>query len=262
MAQTTIQEISRKIAPAASFVMLFWLAHALGYFAHEYAHSFTAWTLGYKANPLGLDYGHLDWNNILTQSDIDENVDYDPIFAAGRGSIASLIAIAGVLFGNGISYLFSLYGYKRAKQTERFTLAMFLFLLCLMNVGNLISYIPARTFANHADMATVERGLDISPWWLAIVLGVPFCVAVAHFVLKIVPAAMRYFFPLSRGAQAILLGLCCYMIFVFYGGAGLHHYGNVSHGISMVFIWVLLPLTAIYDWLHTSSAKPSEVRLQ
>jgi hypothetical protein len=129
---------------------------------------------------------------------------------------------------------------------------MFLFLLCLMNAGTLISSIPARMLANHADMATVERGLNISPWWLAIVLGFPFCIAVAHLVLRIMPAAVRYFFALSRGTQALFLALCCYIIFVFYGGGGLHRHGNDCHAISMLFIWVLLPSTAIYDWLHTS----------
>ena len=206
-----------------------------------------SWAFGYKVYPLGLDYGHIDWNNILTQADIDENVDYGPIFAAGQGPIASLIAIAGILFGNGVSYIVSLYGYKQTKRSSRSVPAMFFFLLCMMNAGNLISYIPARTFATHADMATVEQGLHLSPWWFALLLGIPFCIAVAHFSLKIVPEAMRYFFPQSRSMQAAFLALCCYLIFVFYGGAGLHRYGNISHAISWVSIYLLLPLTAICD---------------
>ena len=62
---------------------------------HEYAHSFTAWLLHFKANPLALDYGHLNLNNLLFQDDIDENVDYAPIFAAKRGSSVALIAVPG-----------------------------------------------------------------------------------------------------------------------------------------------------------------------
>jgi hypothetical protein len=245
--------VQGKLSFAAAFLGLLWLAHALGYFAHEYAHSFAAWVLGYKANPLALNYGHLDWNNVLTQSDIDENVNYDPIFAAGRGSIAALIAIAGVLFGNGICYLVSLYGYRKARQAGKSMLALFFFLFGLMNVGNLISYIPVRTFATHADMATVEQGLRVSPWWLALVLGIPFCAVAAHFVLKIVPEAMRYFFPDSRGGQVFLLALSGYIIFVFYGGSGLDRYGPVSHGISAVSIWLLFPLALIYGWFVTRS---------
>jgi hypothetical protein len=141
-----------------------------------------AWGLRYKANPLSLNYGHLDLNKLLTLDDIDQNVDYDPIFAAVRGPLAFRIAVAGVLFGNGLFSLLSRYFYSAGKDQGRRLLAPFLFLLlCMMNTGNLISYVPARTFATHADMATVERGLNISPWWVAIVLGIPFCTAVWHF---------------------------------------------------------------------------------
>ena len=97
----------KRVSAVLAFSFLFWLAHALGYLVHEYAHSFVAWLLRYKANPLALNYGHLSLDNVLTLGDIDENVDYDPIFAAGRGPLASLIAVAGVLFGNGIFYLLS-----------------------------------------------------------------------------------------------------------------------------------------------------------
>jgi hypothetical protein len=140
-----------------------------------------AWGLRYKANPLSLNCGHFDLNNLLTLDDIDQNVNYDPIFAAVRGPLAFRIAAAGVLFGNGLFSLLSRYFYAAANDHGRRLLALFLFLFCMMNTGNLISYVPARTFATHADMATVERGLNISPWWVAIVLGIPFCTAVWHF---------------------------------------------------------------------------------
>ena len=58
-----------------SFVLLFWLAHALGYFLHEFGHSFTAWISGYKANPLALTYGHLTPSNMLIQSPLGRVVE-------------------------------------------------------------------------------------------------------------------------------------------------------------------------------------------
>ena len=126
------------------FFLLLWSAHAAGYLVHEYAHSFTAWALGYKANPLALNYGHLSVENVALLLDIDENVDYDPIFAAGKGYLASLIAVAGVLFGNGLCYLASRKLYSFAKDQARDRLALFSFLLCLMCVGNFLSYVPVR----------------------------------------------------------------------------------------------------------------------
>lgn len=248
MAPFGSSQLCRRFASYGSFLFLLWLVHALAYCLHEYAHSFTAWALGWKANPLALSYGSLDWNNILTQADVDENVNYAPIFAAGRGAIASLIAVAGVLLGNGVFYLVSLCGYRRAKIAGRTGLALFFFLLCVMNVGNLISYVPARTFATHADMATVERGLQISPWWIAMILGIPFCGVTAYFVLRVVPQAMCFFFPKESVERSLLLSLVCGMIFVFYGGAGLNHYGSISHGISLVSMDVLFPLATFYTW--------------
>ena len=53
-------------------VIQIWFAHAIGFFIHEYVHSFTAWLVGYKANPLAINYGHLSLENILRQADIDE----------------------------------------------------------------------------------------------------------------------------------------------------------------------------------------------
>jgi len=238
----------RVIGFVAIFMGQLWLAHALGYLVHEYAHSFVAWVSGYKANPFALDYGHFSWENVIFLSDIDENVDYDRIFAAGRGSIAALIAVAGVLFGNGFFYLLARRLYSRAKAMNRRMLAFFLFLFIMMNAGNFISYVPARTFASHADMATVERGLGISPWWIAIVLGIPFCVAVWHFFARILPEAKRFFFPRSRLGQAFLAVLSAYTFFVFFGGAGLHRYGDISHWISAVFVYGLFPVSVILCW--------------
>ena len=172
---------------------------------------------------------HLSVDNLVFLSDIDENVDYGPIFTAGKGYLASLIAVAGVLFGNGLCYLASRKLYSFAKGSERRTLALFCFLLCLMNVGNFISYVPVRTFTTHADMFTAERGLSISPWWIAVLLGVPFAIATWHFFARVLPDARRYLFPDQWISQIVLTVLSCFAIFDFFGAAGLHGYGTASH---------------------------------
>jgi len=227
------------------FLLLLWFTHALGYLIHEYAHSFVAWGLGWKANPLALNYGSLNLENMLYQSDIDGNVDYDPIFAAGQGSAAALIAVSGVLLGNGLGYIISRYGYSRYKSREKKSVALFMFLFCIMNAGNFISYVPTRTFATHADMATVARGLNISSWWIALVLGIPYCLAVVHFFAKILPGARCFFFPEWKVGEILLVALSSFMFFYFYGKAGLHRYGEAAHWISTVSVYVLFPLTVV-----------------
>jgi hypothetical protein len=240
------------------FIFQLWLAHALGYLVHEYAHSFVAWALRYKENPLALNYGHLSFQNLVYLNDIDENVDYDPIFAAGRGPLAALIAVSGVLLGNGLFYLLSRRLYVTAKTYGRRWWAFFMFLFCMMNVGNFISYVPNRTFTNHADMATVERGLNISPWWIAVVLGIPFSVAVWHFFARMLPDAMRFFFPHAKLGQIFMVVLSAYVIFEFFGASGFHRYGEISHWISALSVYVLFPLTVVLCWPRRGSNSPSQ----
>jgi hypothetical protein len=239
------------------FIFQLWLAHALAYLVHEYAHAFVAWALGYKANPLALDYGHLSWENVIYLNDIDENVNYDPIFAAGRGPLASLIAVAGVLFGNGLFYQLSKHLYAMLKARGRRMLALFMFLCCMMNVGNFISYVPARTFTNHADMATVQRGLHISPWWIVLVLGTPFCIAVWHFFARLLPGATEFFFPNEKPGQIFLVIVSAYIVFKFFGNSGLHRYGEVSHWISVLSVYLFLPLAVIVCWPRRGMSSPS-----
>jgi len=249
----------KRVAFGLGFVFQLWLAHALGYLVHEYAHTLVAWAFGCKANPLALDYGRLNFDNVVYLEDIDEDVDYAPIFAAGRGAVAALIAVAGVLFGSGLFYLLSRRLYTAAKAVGRRRLALFLYLLCLMNVGNLLSYVPNRTFATHADMATVERGLKVSPWWIAVVLGVPFLVAVWHFCARILPEAMRYFFPGERVGQIFLLFVSAYTLFEFFGSSGFHRYGEVSHWIAAASMYGLFPLTMVLCWPRGGIAPTAKV---
>jgi hypothetical protein len=225
-----------------------WLAHAIGFMIHEYAHSFTAWFLHCKSNPLALDYGGLNLDNILFQDDIDENVDYAPIFAAGRGAAASLIAVAGVLIGNGISYVASRLLYTRAKQKRMRAWAMFFFWLWVMSVGNFLSYVPIRTFATHADMATTARGINISPWVIAIVLGVPFAIAIWHFFARVLPDAERFLLADEPVLQGVLVLLTTYLVFVFFGGSGIRNYGDVSYWLSVISKYIFFPVVTIICW--------------
>jgi hypothetical protein len=230
-------------------VWLWWFTHGLGYLLHEYAHSFTAWAVGYKTNPLDLNYGHLTPQNVEFLLGIDENVDYAPIFAAGKGYLASLIAVAGVLLGNGVFYFVTRRVYSYARQRQRQVLGLFAFLYCLMNVGNFFCYVPVRTFTTRADMATVEKGLHVSPWWIAAVLGIPFVSAIWHFFSTLLPDACGFFFAGERIQRVALLALSSFTVFVFpFGAAGLHGYGEASHWLSIISSCVLFPGVVILCW--------------
>jgi hypothetical protein len=234
-------------------VFQLWLAHAIGFMIHEYAHSFTAWLLHYKANPLALNYGHLNLGNLLIQADIDENVDYAPIFASGHGPLASLIAVAGVLIGNGASYIVSRLLYTKARQKKMRAWAMFFFWICVMSVGNFLAYVPIRTFTTHADMATTAQGLHISAWVIALVLGIPFAIAIWHFFAKILPDAEAFLFPDAPLSQWFLVLLTSYLVFAFFGSSGIRNYGSISHWLAWISEILLFPAVTILCWLRNRS---------
>jgi hypothetical protein len=194
------------------FVVLLWIAHALIYFLHEFGHSFVAWISGYKANPLALDYGHFSIFNLLLQADVDENVNYGPIFAAGKGQLAALIAAAGVLV-NVVLYFASRRLFTLCRSQNWKTTGLFAFLLCLMNVGNFLDYVPVRTFTTHADMATLEKGQQISPWWVVTVAGIPFAWAIAPVLYKLLPETRQFLFPDSRLRQIAPVLVSCFLMF-------------------------------------------------
>jgi hypothetical protein len=59
-----------------------WLAQLTAYL-HEFGHSFTAWALGLKNNPLDIIYGGWSWQKLIFLANIDENVNYTWIKSIG-----------------------------------------------------------------------------------------------------------------------------------------------------------------------------------
>lgn len=98
----------------------------------------TAWLLGFKANPLAINYGKhpLQLSNILLQQQVDEGVDYPSIFNNGHGLAEAAIALAGWI-SNVVLYLVYAGVLKRYLQQMRPALVMFLFWLALMEAANL-----------------------------------------------------------------------------------------------------------------------------
>ncbi len=236
-------------------VILILVLHAIAFFAHEYAHSFTAWILGWKTNPFALDYGTLTTGNVLAQFQIDENVEYDPIFASGHGLQAALIAAAGMVIGNGLTYIIGRWGYSAAKRNNNRNWGLFYYWLCVASIGNFIDYVPVRTFAATGDMHTITKGLNCSPWWIIVVLGIPFAIALAHFFLWLAPRALQWFFPLSAIRRVVMVLLTALAMFGFYGAVGWGNANATSHMISVVSVCVFIPLAAVVGWWLTVRAQ-------
>jgi hypothetical protein len=223
-----------------------WAAHACVFFAHEYAHSFAAWLLGWKSNPLALHYPRLTPVVLLIQMGINQNVDEGPIFASGHGAHAAIIAAAGAVIGNAlISFPLSRWGFFKAKQIGSRGWGMFAYWATVASVGNFLDYVPVRTFTSEGDMGSVQRGFGCSPWTILIVLGIPTLLAVACLFVLIEPATLTWVFPKSAAKRSVVAFLTAFAMFGFYGAAGLFEGGPISYKLSLASVLVCFPLMAV-----------------
>lgn len=228
---------------AAYTVLALLVVHAIAFFLHEYSHATLAWLLGFKSNPLALHYGHFDLSNILLQQDIDENVDYKPIFAGGHGFEAGLIAMAGVTIGNALLYVVvaAILTWRAARM--RPAVMLFLFWLAVVASANLWSYAPIRTLTNHADMATAARGFGISTWTLFPFVVVPSLLACWHLFARLLPEVLRRTCGNDPLRGAFVAAVACAIFFGFYGCPSIGgDYGNISAVFSILSIFAALPL--------------------
>lgn len=238
-------------ALASLLLLQLWAAHTVVFFCHEYAHTFVAWMLGWKANPLALHYPQPSLVVFLIQLGIDQDVNEDPIFSSGHGRDAAIIAAAGMVIGNGlITYSLGHWGCAVAKRRNRAGTAMFFYWIIVASVGNLIDYVPIRTFSDEGDMASVRRGFDCSSWTVLVVLGIPTLVALVHFCIYTYPSVIIWLFPSSAARRGLMVTLTAIVLFGFYGGAGLLEDDLTSQRLSEGSLGLIVPLVATIAWVR------------
>ena len=229
-------------------ILQLWLAHALVFFPHEFAHSFTAWLLGWKANPLALNYGTPSLAVVLAQFGINENVNYQPIFSSGNGWVAGIIAASGMVIGNMlVTFFLSLWLYRMAHRRHLPIFGMLLYWTTVASVGNFWDYVPIRVFATSGDMFTIAKGFACSPWLVLLVLGIPTAIALVYLFQKFQAKALMWFFPDSKVKRGLMIILTAFAIFGFYGAAGwAEDCGPESRWLSKFSVLILAPLMMIY----------------
>jgi hypothetical protein len=188
------------------------LAHYAAVLPHEYAHSFMAFALGYKSDPLVIHFGGTSVGNLISLINIDEQVDYAPMFARGDGPAAALVGIAGPGLANGTMYLLSLF-LRRPSVRRNVFLFMLVFWFNFMNVANFFDYVPIRTFASHGDIGHITQGLG-----------------------RIAPD--------SPFRQGFIVTLSVVIMFGYFGLAGFVGYGEPSHTLSVLSL-CLIPIMLI-----------------
>ncbi len=223
------------------------LAHYLAVFPHEYAHSFMAWFLGYKQNPLAIDYGGTSWLNLFLLFHIDESVNYNFIVSQGHPYYMALIGFAGPGIANGLLYLTSLFLLAKKRIQQSPLVFYFIFWFNFMNLANFYDYVPIRTFSTHGDIAHITAGLGISPWLIYIIFGYPIAFIIWHFFTQTLMQAFIHLKLKTTLLKASLMVACVLLLFGYFGIAGFVDYGEISHFLSATSL-ILIPGAIVACW--------------
>ncbi len=202
---------------------------------------------GFKEHFWQITYGGTGIWNILFFAHVDENVNYAAMHAAHKDWLIALTAFAGAGFGNGLTYALSLWGMASKKIQARNWLFYFFFWWNVNSLGNFIDYVPSRTFGTHGDMANLAMGAHVSPWWIMIILGYLVLWAVWYFYTKTLVRAYDVLSLKKASARAVLLIFVTLILFALYGMIGFDGYGPLSHFISQLSLWIMLPIL-VFCW--------------
>lgn len=236
------------------------VTHAIAYLTHEYAHSFTAWALGYMANPLALDYGAATPGNLILLASVGDNVQYEPILQGGHGLAVAAIALAGAFIGNALLYV-GVYAAATRVRQRPFANSCTYWLL-LMCAGNVWSYVPIRAITTHADIAIAASGLHIPVLVLFPFLLIPSLLLASHFFARVCPRFIPVIAPGGTARTALVIGMTGLWFFFLYGGAGLFgSYGPVSQAFSLVSALLLLPFAIVWLWHRCQAVGNGSLRL-
>jgi len=127
---------------------------------HEHIHSTTAYLLGHMQSPLDII-----WGNPVTLAGWDEGVWYSHMFAMGQGYDAAIIAVMPLIF-HAIVVSCGLYLLLFRMMRQRKWGFHLIFWLIVVNLEELIAYMPFRAFLQHGDIGNINHGLGLSPWVL------------------------------------------------------------------------------------------------
>jgi hypothetical protein len=214
------------------------LSYYLAVILHEWGHGTVAWLYGYKEAFYDVRYG--GWFLL----NVDENVPYNQILAAHRGTTAALIGIAGLSVST-LLFLISLFVLKRIKHgVYVFT---FFYWFLVFNMIPIIQYLSVQTFSIEGDAGRFVHGLNISPLWIFIP-GVIFIVfALIQVLKKIVPRAYARLDIHALWAQRLflLISLGIMFLWIYAQGynplsdPGMPYFGKVLACISMALVPIL-----------------------
>ena len=216
-------------------VVMILLSHHIMTFFHEWTHSFIAYLAGYKNGPFDIHYSA----NWITLYGIDEDVPYHMILAEGKNALVAIIAIAPMISG-AIFFFIGLKLLSLPSIKKRFVVFSFFYWFSLMEIAEIYSYIPVRTFEGKDDIFNFLHATGCSPW-AVLIPGILFATWGLQRMIRIEEAKICKIFQLkgkvNRFAFLFITLLIC---FLYYGGfAFIFVYPGV---VKNIFSWISLAL--------------------
>jgi hypothetical protein len=208
---------------------------------HEFTHSFTAYFLGAKADPL-----NIIWGKGIFGTHCDENVDYDTLFSAGKGTTAAAIAFAGPLsnivlfFATAVLLALRQVRARRGVYHTVFWVSGITFIM-------IFEYVFTRSFMTSDDFGNIEHGLGLSPWAIFIPGTILGLIGLWYILMVLLPGHYRIVTPGQLTNQYITVCVLSFAFFLLYIGVRIMDYPDIPRfltgciGIAALF---LLPLLA------------------
>ena len=227
---------SRKLLFYLGTLFLIFFTYDLSTFLHEWTHGLIAWIAGYKESAFAIHYP-TDW---IFLSDVDEAVDYQRILSDGKPAWVAWIAITptfvgAALFLLGLFLINSLY-----VQKERW-LYSFCYWFTLMNLGQVLDYIPIRTFSSKGDIANFALGSGFSRWSV-LLPGAAFLIwGIYRLFVQENARAYRFLKLEGKNERRASLFIALLILFGYFGGVGFTQPDFISHSLSL-FSWALIPV--------------------
>lgn len=222
------------------------VTYDVAFIAHEYGHSFTAWILGIKPNPLPIQWGEPNIGNILFLDELDEHVDYTAAMASGKDFAVATVALAGIGV-NAVLYLVMRFVVTSWRTSTHRFVAYTAFWFLFMQVGNFWCYVPIRVASPSGDMHNWTVGAHQSFWWLYVVIGYLTLWAIVDLYRTVLPESLDASRIDCRPGRAAVLVVVTLVLFGYFAGPGLEKDDDLTVFISRTSL-LLIPVVLLASW--------------
>ena len=233
-------------------LITFTVMHFFILYMHEFSHSFAAYFFGAKADPL-----NIIWGKGIFGVNCDENVDYQALFNAGKGTTAAAIAFAGPLSNILLFFVTAALLPLRAIKARPWVYHS-VFWASGITFIMVFEYVFTRSFMTHDDFGNIEHGLGLSPWFIFIpglILGL---IGLWYILTVMVPGHYRIVTPGERSNQYVTIAFLSFVFFLLYIGMRILAFPAVPEwwcgcaGIVALFIVPLL-VSPRRQWVQKKS---------